>query len=415
MSGPQLPRPSTSGVEVAITGLGATTPLGADVPTTWTNLLAARSGVRPLTERWAAQFPVRIAAILDREPSTVLGRVEMRRLDRSQQVAMVAAREAWRDAGSPAVAPERLAVVVGTGIGGATTMLAQDDVCEASGPGALSPRTIPMLMPNAAAAAVSIEVNARGGAYAPVSACASGAEAIAVGWRLIQSGHADVVLAGGTEACIHPLCVGGFARMGALSTRNDHPAGASRPFDIDRDGFVLGEGAAILVLERAAFARARRASEYAILAAAEVTSDAYSITASRVEGQTSAIRAALRTSGLGPEDIAHVNAHATGTPAGDRVEATAIATELGIHPLVTAAKSATGHLLGAAGALEAIFTTLSVRNGVVPATVNLEKPDQSVDFEIVVDRPRAVPIPAAISNSFGFGGHNVVLVFRQAS
>jgi 3-oxoacyl-[acyl-carrier-protein] synthase II len=400
---------------VVITGLGATTPLGADVPTTWAALLANRSGVRPLTDSWAANFPVRIAATLHDEPTGVLSRVEMRRLDRSQQVALVAAREAWRDADTPELEPERLAVVIGTGIGGAITMLAQDDVYEKHGPGALSPRTIPMLMPNAAAAAVSIELGARGGAYAPVSACASGAEALAAGWRLIQSGRADVVLAGGTEACIHPLCVGGFARMGALSIRNDHPAEASRPFDIDRDGFVLGEGAATLVLERAAFARARGARVYATLAAAEVTSDAYSITASRVEGQTSTIRAALRASGLAPADIVHVNAHATGTPAGDGVEAAAITTELGTHPLVTAAKSLTGHLLGAAGALEAIFTTLSVQNGVIPATANLEKPDQSVDFEIVVDTHRAVKIPAAISNSFGFGGHNVVLVFRQGS
>jgi len=400
-------------IEVVVTGFGASTPLGGTVESTWSALLAGKSGVAALDEEWAAGLPVRIAAKLRVDPREVLGRVEARRLDRSQQVALVAAREAWAHAGIPEVSPERLAVVIGTGIGGSITMLEQDAILRAKGPRSMSPFTIPMLMPNGAAAAVSLDLGARGGAHAPVSACASGAEAIAVAMALIRSGRADVVVAGGTDACIRPLSVAGFAQMSALSPRNDEPQAASRPFDRDRDGFVIGEGAGILVLERAEFARARRAPVLGILAGAGVTSDAHHITTPHPEGQVRAIREALATSGLEPADITHVNAHATSTPAGDVVEATAITTAIGLHPTVTAVKSLTGHLLGAAGAVEAIVTLQTVREGMIPATLNLNNQDPDVKLEVISGRPRPAYTSAALSNSFGFGGHNVVLAFTR--
>ncbi|GAA1300138.1 beta-ketoacyl-[acyl-carrier-protein] synthase family protein [Saccharothrix xinjiangensis] len=402
-----------SEVPVVVTGVGMTTPLGGDVTSSWAALLAGESGATPLAEEWAARLPVRFAAQLRKQPTDVLGRTEARRLDRSQQVAVVAAREAWADAGAPGVDPVRLAVAFGTGIGGALTMLDQDDLLEQRGPRRLSPFTVPMLMPNAAAGAVSIDLGARGGAHAPASACASGAEALAVGLALIRSGRADAVVAGGTDACLHPLSISGFAQMGALSTKNDTPEAASRPFDVDRDGFVMAEGSGALVLERADFAAARGARAYATFAGAGVTSDGRDMTRPDVDGQLRAVRAALETAGLSARDVDHVNAHATGTPQGDAVEARGIELGVGTHPLVTATKSMTGHLLGAAGAVEAIFTVLTLHEGVVPATRNLDRPDAELRFEVVRDQPRQVPVAAALSNSFGFGGHNVVLAFTR--
>ncbi|RKN12865.1 beta-ketoacyl-[acyl-carrier-protein] synthase family protein [Streptomyces radicis] len=401
--------------DVVVTGMGATTPLGGDVPTSWSALLAGESGVTELETPWAEQLPVRIAGTLCKDPAAIIDRVQRRRLDRSQETALVAAREAWADAGAPAVEPERLAVVVGTGIGGALTMLDQDDRLEAHGPRMLSPFTVPRLMPNAAAAVVSIELGARAGTHAPTSACASGAEALAVGAMLIRAGRADVVVAGGTDACLHPLSIGGFARMGALSTRNDAPEQASRPFDRDRDGFVMAEGAGVVVLERDDFARARGAREYAVLAGASVTSDATDMTTPDAEGQVRAIDQALADADLVPADISYVNAHATGTPAGDITEARALRRAMGNGPAVTATKASTGHLLGAAGAVEAIFTVLSLRDSLIPATRNLAEPAPEVELDLVTDRPRSASPAAALSTSFGFGGHNVVLVLRRSS
>ncbi len=402
--------------EVAVTGLGATTPLGGDVASTWQALLAGESGVRPLTAAWAEQLPVKIAATLAVEPTVTLERVQARRLDRSQQVALVAAQEAWADAGRPDVDKQRLAVVIGTGIGGAVTLLDQDDILEAKGPRRVSPLTIPMLMPNGPAAAVGLEVGAQAGVHAPVSACASGAEAVALGLDMIRANRADVVLVGGAEACIHPLPLAGFAQMQALSTRNDEPAAASRPFDKARDGFVLGEGAGVLVLERAEYAQARGARVYARLAGAGMTADAYHIAIPDPvgAGASRAIRQAVADAGLEPADIGHVNAHATSTPVGDTSEAAAIHAAIGDHAVVTATKSMTGHLLGAAGAVEAIATLLAVRHGLVPPTRNLENPDDDIDLDIPVLQPRKVSISAAVSDSFGFGGHNVALVFIPA-
>lgn len=412
---------STSVGDVVVTGLGATTPLGSDVASTWDALLAGRSGVSRITDDWVKDFPAQLVARLATDPAGQLDRVRARRLDRSQQVAAVAAEEAWRDSGAAdaGVAPERIAVVFGTGIGGALTLLGQDDVLEEKGPKRVSPFTIPMLMPNGPAAAVGLAIGAKGGVHAPVSACASGAEAIRWGLDLLRLDRADVVLVGGAEACVHPLPMAGFAAMRAMSTRNDEPERASRPFDKARDGFVLGEGAAALVLERGDAARARGARVHARLAGAGGTADGYDLVAPHPEGEGAgrAIAAALRDAGLTAADIGHVNAHATSTPVGDTAEAAAIRTTVGEHALVTATKSQTGHLLGAAGALESVFTVLALREQVVPATANLDDPDDDAAvqaLEIVRREPRKASLTAAVNDSFGFGGHNIALVFTTA-
>ncbi|WP_405010453.1 beta-ketoacyl-[acyl-carrier-protein] synthase family protein [Kitasatospora sp. NBC_01539] len=399
---------------VVVTGLGATTPLGGDTASTWAGMLAGRSGIGPIEADWAADLPVRIAGQLAVDPATVLDRVQARRLDRCEQVALVAAREAWADAGRPGVEPERLAVVIGTGTGGALTILGQDDVLEASGVRRVSPHTVPMLMANGPAAWVSIDLGARAGAHTPVSACASGAEAIATALDLIHLGRADVVVAGGAEACICPLTLAGFAQARAHSTRNDAPRQASRPFDTGRDGFVIGEGSAVIVLERAGFAAARGARVHAVLAGAGVTSDAHHITAAHPDGQVRAIRAALAAAGLPPQAVDHVHAHATSTQLGDLTEAQSVTEAVGTHPSVTATKSMTGHLFGAAGALGAIAAILAVRDGVVPPTVNLDSPDPAVKLDVVTGRPREGRVTAALANAFGFGGHNASLVFTAA-
>ncbi|MCP2256694.1 3-oxoacyl-[acyl-carrier-protein] synthase II [Streptoalloteichus tenebrarius] len=408
--------------DVVVTGLGATTPLGGDVTSTWQALLDGRSGVGLLDADWLDKFelPVRIAAQLAVEPTEVLARVEARRMDRCEQVAMVAARQAWADAGlagdEPQVEPERLAVVVGTGIGGAMTMLQQDDLLETVGLRKVSPLTVPMLMPNGPAAWVGLDLGSRGGVHAPVSACASGAEALAWAWRMLRAGEVDVVVAGGAEACITALPLAGFAQARTMSTRNDEPEKASRPFDAARDGFVLGEGAGIMVLERAEFAKARGARIHGRLAGVGTSADAYHITGPEPEGKGAAraITAALRTAGLTPQDVGHVNAHATSTPVGDVAEAAAIRSAVGDHPVVTAPKSALGHLLGAAGAVEAIATLLAVRDGVVPPTLNLDNLDPAVQLDVVAGEARRVELTAAVNDSFGFGGHNVALAFTPA-
>ena len=407
--------------DVVVTGLGATTPLGGDVATFWAGLLEGRSGVVALTEDWAADLKVRIAARMAVDPTEVLARVQARRLDRAQQAAVIAAREAWSDAGftgkssEAGLEPERVAVVIGTGIGGVGSLIREHDVILAKGPSRVSPLLIPQDMPNGSAAHVGLEIGARAGVHTPVSACASGAEAVAYGLDLIQLDRADVVLVGGTEACVHPLTISGFAQMQAMSTRNDEPERASRPFDKGRDGFVLGEGAGALVLERRSSAVARGREPYAALAGAGITADAYDMVAPDPDGngQRRAARIALERSGLDRSDVVHVNAHATSTPTGDAAEARWIAELLGEQTVVAATKSMTGHLLGAAGAIESIATVLAVRNDVVPPTINLDDPDDGV----LVDVPRQtreMTVTAALNDSFGFGGHNVALLFRKA-
>jgi 3-oxoacyl-[acyl-carrier-protein] synthase II len=406
---------------VVVTGLGATTPLGGDVPSFWQNLLAGKSGVRVLTEDWAAPLAVRIAATMAVDPTEILPRVQARRLDRSEQAALVAAKEAWEDAGFTGTTeengldPHRVAVVIGTGIGGVTSLMAQHDVLLEKGPSRVSPLMIPMNMPNGPAAYVGLQIGARAGVHTPVSACASGAEAIAYGLDLLQLGRADLVVVGGTEACIHPLTITGFAQMRAMSTRNDEPERASRPYDKNRDGFVLGEGAGVLVLERLSSAQARGRQPYAVLAGAAMTADSHDIVQPDPDGngQARAARMAIERSGVAASDVVHVNAHATSTPAGDMAEAKWIAKMLGEQTIVTGTKSMTGHLLGAAGAVEAIATVLSIVNDIVPPTINLDDPDD----ELSVDVPREarkVTVNAALNDSFGFGGHNAALVFHKA-
>ena len=407
-----------STIDVVVTGLGATTPLGGDVASTWDAMLAGRSGVKVLTQEWAAQLPVRIAASLAVEPSEVIERVKLRRLDRSEAIALIAARQAWADSGlaDSGLEPERLAVSLGSGIGGALTLLEQDDILEASGPRRVSPHTIPMLMPNGPAAVVGIDVGAQAGVHSMASACATGAEAIALGLDIIKSGRADVVVVGGTEAVIHPLPIAGFSSMRAMSTRNDEPEKASRPWDKGRDGFVLGEGAGVLILERADHAIARGAKIYARLAGSGITSDGFDMVQPHPEGRGAirAIARAIADSGVAKTDITHVNAHATSTPVGDMTEIVALHQALGDHPVLTSTKSMSGHLLGAAGALESIATILAIRHSVVPPTINLDDPDDALTMDVAAHKARPLDIPAALNNSFGFGGHNVALVFTRA-
>lgn len=415
--------PRSDAQTVVITGLGATTPVGGDVASTWDGLLAGRSGVRSLTEEWASELPVQFAARVAVDPGDVLDRVEARKLDRTQQLALVAAREAWADAGTPGVDPERLGVSIATGIGGALTLLGQWDIYRESGPRRVSPHTIPMLMPNGPAAVVGLEISARAGVHTPVSACASGAEAVAQGLTMIRSGRADMVLVGGTEACIHPLPLAAFAAMRALSKRNDDPAAASRPWDTGRDGFVFGEGAAVLVIETAEHAKARGAKIYGEVAGAGITADGHHIAQPDPEGRgaTRAMRMALADAGADPTDVVHINAHGTSTPQGDVAEALAIRTALGeatAHVAVTSTKSMTGHLLGAAGAVESLACVMALHDQLVPPTINLENLDPEVQLDIVSGQARKLaddrfPGAVALNNSFGFGGHNVALAFRS--
>jgi 3-oxoacyl-[acyl-carrier-protein] synthase II len=407
---------------VVITGLGATTPVGGDVATTWESFVAGRSGVRALAEDWAVELPVRIAATAAVEPDQVLPRVQARRLDRSGQFAVIAGKEAWADAGldDVEVDGDRLGVVCASGIGGITTLLSNYDALRDSGPRRVSPLAIPMLMPNSPAAYVGLEFGARAGVHTPVSACASGAEALSYGLDMIRYGRADVVIAGGTEAAIHPLPLAAFANMMALSKRNDEPERASRPYDKGRDGFVLGEGAGLLVLESAAHAEARGARVYAELAGAGLSADSHHIAQPDPTGAgaVKAMRNALTDGGLDPADVRHINTHATSTPAGDVAEALAIRTALGDAApgvAVTSTKSMTGHLLGGAGAVESIAAILALYHRTVPPTINVDDLDDEIGLEVVRAEPRqlgAGPL-AALNNSFGFGGHNVALAFRS--
>lgn len=405
---------------VVVTGLGATTPLGGDVVTTWSALLAGTSGVRSLTEEWAQTIPVHFAARVALEPSEQMERVELRRLDRSEQFAVIASREAWRDAGSPEMDRERLGVVIASGIGGVTTLLDQYDILREKGARLVSPHTVPMLMPNGPAAHVGLELQAKAGVHTPVSACASGAEAIGYGLEMIRNNRADVVLSGGVEAAIHAMPMSGFAAMKALSTRNDDPVRASRPYDLNRDGFVLGEGGGVLVLEEYEHARARGAKIYCELAGQGLSSDGYHIAAPDPDGAgvQRALKFALRDAGLSTKEIVHLNAHATSTPAGDIAEANALRAALGAdvdHVAVSATKSMTGHLLGGAGAMESVFIVKSLQDRLAPPTINIDDLDPAVCVDVVRDKPRALPAGdiAALNDSFGFGGHNVVLVFKS--
>lgn len=406
---------------VVVTGLGATTPLGGDVASTWANLLAGKSGITTLEQEWVArhELPVTFAGQANVPASEVLTPQEAKRLDPSSQFALIAARQAWQDAGNPEVEPERLAVDFATGIGGVWTLLDAYDTLRERGPRRVLPMTVPMLMPNGPAAAIGMDLGARAGVRTAVSACASGNESIANAFHRIQTGEADVVVAGGAEAAIHPMPIAAFAAMHALSRRNDDPAKASRPYDTDRDGFVMGEGAGALVLETLESAVARGAKIYCEIVGGSVTSDAYHITAPDPEGSGAAraVLAALAQAGADIKDVEHVNAHATSTPVGDIAEYTAIKRVFGDHTenlIVSATKAATGHLLGGAGAIEAIFTILALKEQSAPPTINLDNQDPAIALNVPRTPAKlARPDAVAISNSFGFGGHNAVLAFRN--
>lgn len=406
---------------IVVTGIGATSPLGGTARESWEALLAGESGARALEQPWVAEhdLPVTFAAQAKVRPEEVLERQEVKRLDPSAQFALIAAREAWADAGAPDIAPERILVDYATGIGGLWTLLDAWDVLKEKGPRRVLPMTIPMLMPNAAAAAISMGLGARAGARTVVSACASGTEAIANAYEHLQQGLADIVVAGGTEAVVHPLPIAAFASMQALSKRNDDPAAASRPYDVDRDGFVLGEGAAALVLETKEHALARGARIYAELAGGSVTSDSYHITAPDPEGSGAAraVIAALAQAGASPDEVTHINAHATSTPVGDVAEFEALKRVFGDRVSsipVSATKASTGHLLGGTGALEAVFTVLALHERTAPPTINLDNQDERIPLDVVTSpRPLGDGPQLAISNSFGFGGHNSVIAFRS--
>lgn len=405
---------------IVITGIGMTTPLGGNTEDTWTNLLAGKSGARALEQEWVEELaiPVKFAAQAAVPAVDVLDRREVKRLDPSSQFALISAREAWADAGSPEVAPERIMVDWATGIGGVWTLLDAWDTLREKGPRRVLPMTVPMLMPNGPAAAIGMDIGARGGERTVVSACASSTESLANAYDHIQAGLADVIIAGGSEAAIHPLPIASFAAMQALSKRNDEPATASRPYDVDRDGFVLGEGAAALIVEEYEHAVARGARIYAEVLGGGVTSDAYHITAPDPQGSAAAraMRAAVEGAGHSLDEVAHINAHATSTPVGDIAEYNALLAvfgdRLGEIP-VTATKGATGHLLGGAGAIEAAFTALALYNRVIPPTINLENQDPEIPLDVVTEpRPLGDEPIIAISNSFGFGGHNAVVALR---
>ncbi|MFD5797698.1 beta-ketoacyl-ACP synthase II [Streptomyces diastatochromogenes] len=411
---------------VVVTGIGATTPLGGDAASFWEALIAGKSGVSVLEQDWAAELPVRIAAQIAVEPGEIIPRPQARKLDRSAQFALIAAQEAWKDAGFTAragedasVNPDRLGAVIASGIGGVTTLLDQYDVLKEKGVRRVSPHTVPMLMPNSPAANVGIEIGARAGVHTPVSACASGAEAIGYAIEMIRTGRADVVVAGGTEAAIHPLPIAAFGNMMAMSKNNDDPEGASRPYDSGRDGFVLGEGAGVIVLESEEHAKARGARIYAEAIGQGISADAHHITQPEPSGNgiAHALQNLLDSTDLKPAEIVHVNAHATSTPQGDVAEIKALRKVFGDdvdHMAISATKSMTGHLLGGAGGIETVASILALVNRTAPPTINVRELDPEVNADVVIGEARQLPEGriAALNDSFGFGGHNVVLAFR---
>lgn len=407
--------------KIVITGIGASSPLGGTAGDSWNALLAGTSGARTLEHEWVAQYelPVTFAAEAIVRPEEVLERPVAKRLDPSAQFALISAKEAWEDAGAPEVAPERLGVDYATGIGGVWTLLDAWDTLRDRGPRRVLPMTVPMLMPNAASAAVSMHFGARAFARTVASACASSTESIANAYEHLQLGLADVIIAGGTESAIHPITIASFASMQALSRRNDDPSTASRPYSVDRDGFVMGEGAASLVLETEEHALARGARIYGELAGSGVTADSYHITANDPEGRgaSRAVHLALEQAGATPDDVTHINAHATSTPVGDIAEYAALRSVFGdrVHEIpVSATKASTGHLLGGTGALEAVFSLLAIVERKAPPTINLTTQDPEIPLQVSGEaQPLGDGPQLAISNSFGFGGHNAVVAIRS--
>ena len=406
---------------IVVTGIAMTTALATDVETTWKLLLDGQSGIRTLDDPFVEEYdlPVRIGGHLLEEFDSQLNRVENRRMGYLQKMATVLNRRVWENAGSPEVDTNRLAVSIGTGLGSSEQLIFAYDDMRARGMKAVSPLAVQMYMPNGAAAAVGLERHAKAGVMTPVSACASGSEGIARAWQQIVLGEADVAICGGVETMIEAVPIAGFAQMRiVMSTNNDDPAGACRPFDKDRDGFVFGEAGALLVIETEEHAKARGANILARLMGAAVTSDGFHMVAPDPNGERAghAMTRAIQLADLTPADIDHVNAHATGTSVGDLAEGKAINNALGPHggnAAVYAPKSVLGHSVGAVGAVESILTVLALRDQIVPATLNLVNLDPEIDLDVVAGKPRPGNYQYAINNSFGFGGHNVALAFGR--
>ncbi len=408
---------------VVITGTGLLTAVGKDVQSSWASLLDGRSGAAAITQFDASDFPVRFACeVKDFDPGEYIDRKEIKRTDRFAQFAIASSVQAMREAGldesRDSIDPDRFGVIIGSGIGGISTFEEQHGRFIAKGPGRVSPFFVPMFIGDIAAGLVSIRYGAKGPNYATVSACASGAHAIGNAFRSIQVGEADIMIAGGTEATITGMTVAGFAAMKALSERNDSPETASRPFDATRDGFVMGEGAGMLVLEELEHARARGATIIAELAGFGQTADAYHITAPATggEGAVRAMTLALRSASASADEVDYINAHGTSTPANDLNETLAIKSALGERAreiVVGSTKSMTGHTLGAAGGLEAVISALVCREGRIPPTINHSNPDPELDLDYATEGVVERPVRLALSNSFGFGGHNVSLAIRR--
>src|SRR3954469_18998507 len=407
---------------VVVTGVGAITPVGNDVESTWKSILEGRSGAAPITKFDTSNFPVTFACeVKGFDPSTYMDRKEARRADPYTQYAVGAAVQAMKDAGLDETNigdPDRVGVILGSGIGGLKSFEEQHDIYRERGASKISPFFIPMFIADIAAGIVSMRFNAKGPNYATVSACATSAHAIGDAFRTIQYGDADMMITGGSEATVTPMAIGGFANMKALSERNESPESASRPFDATRDGFGMGEGAAVVILEELEHAKARGAKIYAEIVGYGATGDAHHLTAPAPEGEGAqrAMKRAMKDAGVGPEAIDYINAHGTSTPANDMNETKAIKAVFGdrarkIH--VSSTKSMTGHMLGAAGAIEFIFCSLASRDSVIPPTINYQTPDAELDLNYTPNKPVKSEVKLALSNSFGFGGHNVTLAVKR--
>ena len=404
--------------DVVVTGIAMTTALATDADSTWKKVLDGQSGIRKLDDAFVEEFdlPVRIGGHLLEDFDQELTRVELRRFLQLQKMSTVVGRRVWAHAGSPEVDTNRLMVSIGTGMGSTEEFVRVHDEIRERGIRAISAFGVQKAMPNAAAAAVGLERGAKAGIVMPVSACASGAEAIALAWRNIVFGEADIAICGGVETKIEAVPIAAFANQNLLSTNNDDPAGACRPFDKDRDGFVFGEAGALMVIETDEHAKARGANVIGRLMGAGITSDGNHIVAPDPSGERAgyAITRAIELAGLTPGDVDHVNAHATGTIAGDRAEAMAINRAMGAHaPAVYAPKAALGHSVGAVGAVESILTVLALRDGVIPPTLNLQKLDPEIELDVVTGEPRTGDYQYAVNNSFAFGGYNVALAFGK--
>ena len=415
-----MTRPSTANggfPSVVVTAVTATTSIASDIESTWKGLLAGESGIRRLEDDFVTKWDLaaKIGGHLKEPIDDEMTRLDLRRMSYVQRMGKYLSKRIWEAAGAPEVDPDRFSVVIGTGIGGGEKIVEMYDAMNEGGPRKVSPLAVQMVMPNGAAAVVGLELGARAGVITPVSACSSGSEAIAHAWRQIVMGDADFAVCGGVEGVIEALPIAAFSMMRAMSTNNDNPEGASRPFDKNRDGFVFGEAGAMMVIELEEHAKARGAKPLARLLGAGISSDAFHMVAPAPDGLRAgaAMKRAMETAGLSPKDIQHVNAHATSTSIGDVAEANAIRVAGVEHAAVYAPKGALGHSIGAVGALESILTVLTLRDGVIPPTLNYETPDPEIDLDVVAGEPRYGDYQYAINNSFGFGGHNVALAFGR--